>query len=126
MSRNISGWRNAFCLLLLAAALMMRALMPGGIMIAQDRSGDLVVAICNSDQTLVIPMKPDAPASDEGDKGEPCAFASLADNATPPDPLVRPPLPQLAQEAYNATRARTLSPTTPTTLPPATGPPLTV
>ncbi len=126
MSRNISGWRNAYCLLLLTAALMMAALLPGGTMIAQDRSGDLVVAICNSDQTLVIPMKPDAPASDKGDKGEPCAFASLADNATPSDPMARPPLPQLAQAAYNATRARALSPTTRSTLPPATGPPLTV
>ena len=126
MSRTFAKPRHAFCLLLLAAALMMRALLPGGTMIGADRSGDLVVTICNSDTMLVIPMK-DAPASDEGDdQPQPCAFASLADNSTPPDPLARPALPHVAAALWNATRTRALSPASPHHLPPATGPPALV
>lgn len=114
-------------MLLIAAALLMRALLPGGYMLDQNRAGDLVVGVCNSETMLVIPMKDDVPASDEdANKGDPCAFASLADSATPPDPLARPALPQVAEAAYDATRARALSPASRNDLPPARGPPLTV
>ena len=127
MIRLKSKPRNALCLLLIAAAMLMRALLPGGFMLQQDRSGDLVIELCNSDRQLIIPMKPQPPASDEdGRVGDPCAFASLAESATPPDPLVRPTLPQVAEAAYDATRARALSPSSRSYLPPSTGPPLTV
>lgn len=126
MSRIFANPRRAMCLLLVAAALMMRALLPGGTMIGEDRSGDLVVTICNSDTMLVIPMK-DVPASDAADdQPQPCAFVSLADNSTPPDPLARPALPHVAEAVWNATRTRALSPASPHYLPPATGPPLSV
>ncbi|MCL6252077.1 hypothetical protein M3P36_13610 [Altererythrobacter sp. KTW20L] len=124
MSAHSHSWRNAACLLLIAAALMMRAVMPGGTMIAQDSRGELVIAMCNSDTMLVIPMKDDAPASDEGDsQPSPCAYTHLADNSTPPDPMARPALPQVAEAVWNATRTRALSPASPHHLPPATGPP---
>lgn len=124
MSRIVANPRNNLCLLFVAAALMMRALLPGGTMIGEGRSGDLMVTICNSDAMLVIPMK-DIPASDEGeDRPQPCAFASLADNSMPPDPLARPALPHVAEAVWNATRTRALSPASPHRLPPATGPPL--
>lgn len=126
MIRRFSPPRNALCLLLIAAALMMRAMLPGGYMLDQNRAGDVVVSLCNSDIQLVIPMKDDAPASDEGGRDQPCAFASLADSATPPDPMARPALPHLAQAAYDATRARAMAPALRHDLPPATGPPLTV
>lgn len=127
MTSRRNAWRNAACMLLIAAALLLRALLPGGYMLEQGRAGDLVVSVCNSDAMLVIPMKPDAPASDEdGSKGDTCAFASLADSATPPDPMARPSVPQVAEAAYDATRARALSPASRNDLPPARGPPLTV
>ena len=126
MIRRNSNARNAFCMLLIAAALVLRVLLPGGFMLGQDRAGELVVSLCNSDTMLVIPMKDDVPPADEDSgKGDPCAFASLADNATPPDPMARPALPQMAAAAYDATRARALSPASRNDLPPATGPPLT-
>jgi len=125
MRGHTLSWRNAACLLLIAAALMMRAFLPGGTMIEADRSGDLVVTICNSDSMLVIPMKEQAPASDDGDQS-PCAFVHLADNSTTPDPMARPALPQVAGAVWNATRTRALSPASPHHLPPATGPPLSV
>lgn len=126
MSRVHPSLRQTLCLLLIAAALLMRGLLPDGYMLQQDRAGELVVGVCNSDTMLVIPMKPQAPASDDdGTKGDSCAFASLPDNAPPPDPLARPALPQVAAAAYDATRARALSPASRHDLPPATGPPLT-
>ena len=125
MKGRTHNWRNVACLLLIAAALMMRALLPGGTMIEADRSGNLVVTICNSNAMLVIPMKEQAPASDDGDQ-QSCAFIHLADNSTTPDPMARPALPQVAAAEWNATRTRALSPASPHHLPPATGPPLLV
>ena len=122
-SRRRPFTSNAFCLLLLAAALVMRALLPGGVMIESDRGGPLVVTICNSGMTMTIPVKQDAPAPDDGqDQGEPCAFAGHAAADLPPAQYV--PLPQLAAAAYDATRAQALSPDSPRLLPPATGPPV--
>lgn len=110
-------------LLLVAAALAMRALLPGGTMIAADSRGDLVVTLCNSDAMMTIPMKDKAPdPADQGD-GKPCPFIHLADNPIPPDPLARPALPLVADAVWNATRARALSPVSAPDLPPATGPP---
>lgn len=127
MIRQYINRTNAFCLLLIAAALIMRAILPGGYMLDKNTAGDLVVSLCNSDTMLIIPMKPDAPANDaDSIKGDPCAFASLADSATPPDPMARPALPHVAEAAYDAIRARALSPASRNDLPPATGPPLTV
>ena len=110
-------------LLLVAAALAMRALLPGGTMMSADGRGDLVVTLCNSDAMLTIPMKEKAPLpADEGD-GKPCVFIHLADNSVPPDLVARPALPQMAEAVWNATRERALSPVSAHDLPPATGPP---
>ncbi|MFC3097617.1 hypothetical protein [Alteraurantiacibacter palmitatis] len=110
-------------LLLVAAALAMRALLPGGTMVAADGRGDLVVTLCNSDAMMTIPMKEKAPLpGDEGGE-KTCAFVHLADNSVPPDPLARPALPQVAEAVWNATRERALSPVSAHDLPPATGPP---
>ena len=114
---------SALFLLLIAAALAMRALLPGGTMIAPDSRGDLVVTLCNSDAMMTIPIKDKAPdPADQGD-GKPCPFIHLADNPIPPDPLARPALPLVADAVWNATRARALSPVSAPDLPPATGPP---
>lgn len=121
MSRALANRRNAFCLLLIAAALMMRALVPGGTMISNER-GDLAITLCNSDMMLVIPMKDKAPSPDDGDRQPPCAFAGHAPADTPPAQFA--PLPQFAAAAYDATRAQALSPDSPRFLPPSTGPPV--
>ncbi|TIX50252.1 DUF2946 family protein [Alteraurantiacibacter aquimixticola] len=117
--RESSHW-----MLLVAVALLLRAVVPQGWMLGEDASGAITVEVCNSDQVLVIPMKDDAPAhEDEETEAKACAFASLSDQGTTPDPNLRLPLPQLAAAAYDAVRQRVLSPDTPADLPPATGPP---
>ena len=115
------SWRNAVCLLLVAAALMMRALVPGGMMVSTER-GDLAITLCNSDMKLVIPMKDKVPSSDDDDRQQPCAFAGHAPADNPPAQFA--PLPQFAAAAYDATRAQALSPDSPRFLPPPTGPPV--
>lgn len=122
MSRLFANRRNAFCLLLIAAALMMRALMPGGTMISAERGGELAITICNSDMMLVIPIKEKSPSTEDDDQQQPCALAGNALADTPPDLFM--PLPQLAAATYDATRAAAISPDAPRFLPPATGPPL--
>ncbi|MFC3101076.1 hypothetical protein [Altererythrobacter lauratis] len=114
---------GALFLLLIAAALAMRALLPGGTMMAADSHGDLVITLCNSDAMLTIPMKDKAPDPADQDEGKPCPFIHLADNSMPPDPPTRPALPLVAEAVWNATRVQALSPVSAPDLPPATGPP---
>jgi hypothetical protein len=110
-------------MLLIAAALLLRAALPQGWMLETDGAGDVTIAMCNSDMTVTIPFKPGHAPKEDGDEGGPCAFAGHQTAATPPDGLVPLPLPLLAPAAYDATRAQALSPESPHYLPPATGPP---
>jgi hypothetical protein len=110
-------------MLLLAMALLVRAVVPQGFMV--DRAVDgVTIAMCNSDMTVTIPFKPGhVPQQDDG-KGEPCAFAGHQSAAAPPAGMAPLPLPLLAPAPYNAVRERALSPASPHHLPPATGPPI--
>lgn len=111
-------------MLLIAAVLLLRAAIPQGWMIDTQAAGGVTIAMCNSDMTVTIPFKPGhAPKQQDDDRGEPCAFAGHQSAATPPEGLAPLPLPQLALAAYDATRARALSPESAPNLPPATGPP---
>lgn len=115
-------------MLLLAAALLVRAVVPQGFMV--DRTADgVTIAMCNSDMTVTIPLK-DGPLKDgQGPKqadqqADPCAFAGHQSAATPPEGLAPLPLPLLAPAPHDAVRERALSPASPHHLPPATGPPI--
>lgn len=110
-------------MLLIAAALLLRAALPQGWMIESDTAGGVAIAMCNSDMTVTIPYKPGHAPKEDGDGGEPCAFAGHQTAATPPDGLAPLPLPLVAPAAYDATRAQALSRETAPNLPPATGPP---
>lgn len=127
MNAATHSWRNSLCVMLVAAAVLLRVIVPSGWMLEQDASGGFTIEICNSDAKIIIPMKNSAP--DHGEEeiaAKACSFASLQDNATTPDLIARLPLSQLAEAAYDAVRERALSPTTPRILPPARAPPLTV
>jgi hypothetical protein len=117
-------------MLLLAVALLVRAVVPQGFML--DRAADgVTIAMCNSNMTMTIPFK-DGPKKDgqgptkADQSGDPCAFAGHQSAATPPEGLAPLPLPLLAPAPYNAVRERALSPASPHHLPPATGPPILV
>ena len=127
MSRPNSLLRQAACMLLVAAALLLQAVVPQGYMVGEDASGSLAIEICHSDQVIVIPMKDTAPSHDsEEAAAKACAFAAGHDSTAPADPNTRLRLPQLAQAAYDALREKALSPDTPADIPPATGPPTLV
>ena len=130
MSRVHPSLRQLLALLLIAAALLLRAAVPAGWMAGTDGAGQITITMCNSGATIAIPMKPGhkPPATDEqaDTGGKACAFAGHGSAATPPDGLAPLPLPQLAAAAYDATREQALSPDSPRVLPPATGPPATV
>jgi hypothetical protein len=127
MSRVTPSLRTMLCLLLVAAALLLRAGVPQGWMAGQGADGGIAITMCNSSAKVVIPMKPGhVPQGQDEDadlSAKACAFAGHHAAATPPDGLVPLPLPQLAEAAYDATREQALSPDSPRVLPPATGPP---
>ncbi len=125
MSARPSSLRNCAAMMLLAVALLLQAATPQGWMLESDASGQITIEICNSDQVLVIPAGDASPAHDVlDDEAKPvCTFAGLQDSGIDADPNLRLPLPQLAEAAYDALRAKALSPDTPASLPPATGPP---
>lgn len=123
MNSSHRSLRNTLLLLLVAAALSVRAFLPGGTMLASDNRGEVVITLCNSDALLVLPLKGKTPSPAEGEAGKPCLYAHLADNSVPPDPLARPALPLAAQPVWNATREKARSPASKADLPPATGPP---
>lgn len=130
MARVHPSLRTALCLLLIAAALLLRAGVPQGWMAGQGADGGIAITMCNSSAKVVIPMKPGhVPQGQDEDadlSAKACAFAGHHAAATPPDGIAPLPLPQLAAAAYDATREQALSPDGPRLLPPATGPPATV
>lgn len=121
-------WRNAHWMLLVMAALFIRAAVPQGYMAQQASGGGIEISICNSDEAWTIPMKDDGAGKhgDGKDAGAACVFAGHHAPLVPADANLSLPLPQLAQARYDGVRQRALSPTSPSSLPPSTGPPLTV
>ena len=110
-------------MLLIAAALLVRAVVPQGWMVEQH-GGGIAISVCNSAAQVVIPMKRDGQPADESAHGKACGYAAHFAAATPPDGLALPPLPQLAAAVWNATREHAQSPSRLNPLPPATGPPV--
>ncbi len=77
--------------MLLAAAMLMRAVVPAGMMTAADSDGSITIEICNSDAQWHLPIKAKHPGQQSSDKSSGhCLFAghSGGDSA--------PPLPVLA------------------------------
>lgn len=120
-------WTNSRLniVLLLAAALFMRAVMPAGYMPERGNDGTIAISLCNSDGVLRIPVKDAGPDDDaEHRSAPPCAFAGLG------DPLATPPeLPQLAlfehfEHSFAAIAERLALSGHGRVLPPARAPPL--
>jgi hypothetical protein len=112
-------------MLLLAAALFMRAVMPAGYMPERSADGTIAIALCNSEGVIHIPLKGAGEEEDaEHRSAPPCAFSGLGDPVnTPPD------LPQIAiYEAYEpgfaAVSQRLYLTGNSRVLPPARGPPV--
>lgn len=115
--------RRHLAMMLLAVALLVRAVVPQGFML--DRGADgVTIALCNSEMTVTIPFKDGQGPKQAGQGSDPCAFAGHQSAATPPEGLAPLPLPLLAPAPYDAVRERALSPASPHHLPPATGPPI--
>ncbi len=122
------SWRNALCMLLVAAALVLRVAVPQGWMLEQDAAGTITVSVCNSDARIVIPVKQgDSHQQDDAGKASSqCVFAGHQADTAPVDGLAPLPLPQLAEAQWDALRMRALSPESVPDLPPARGPPIAV
>lgn len=146
MGGSLKRWRNAQWLLLIAAALFMRALVPQGMMLQQSGTGGIEIAPCPTDQTwsvLLSVSEADHGAGEAGHEashsshGEDqsghgddtangaCIFAGHSGAGTLGEGQSAP-LPQVAAAAVDAIRERTLSPASPRMVPPARAPPITV
>ena len=123
MIRLAPATRRTLAMLLIAAALLVRAVVPQGWMVEQH-GGGIAISVCNSAEQVVIPMKRDGQPTDDAAHGKACGYAAHSVAATPPDALALPPLPQLAAAVWDATRATAQSPARTNPLPPATGPPV--
>ncbi|MEZ0497806.1 hypothetical protein [Sphingomonas sp. IW22] len=83
--RRLARDHASLAALLLAAALLLRLLMPAGFMPVADGAGRLTVMVCSGEgsraMTIAIPglgERPAKPGPQERDKaGGPCAFGSL-------------------------------------------------
>lgn len=116
--------RSANWLLLVAAALLVRALVPQGFMVSEAGDGAIAIAVCNSDVQITIPVKGDGDRHEGADNAaQHCVFAGHQSAAAPPVGTATLPLPQAAHARYDRTREQALSPPSPRRLPPARGPP---
>ena len=113
---------RAFLLLLLAAALFMRAFVPDGFMPERTDSGAITVRVCGAGHVLQIPTgKRDAPGKAERAQ-PPCAFAGLGAPALPPA-IVDLPSREPREQLFGDTGEAALSLSAPLLHPPARGPP---
>lgn len=111
----------------LAATLLLRALVPQGYMPASD-NGELVVRLCGSDASIVIPRGDSRPSPDDegGHRVDaPCAFAGLAAASLPPPTVAALPAPQVQNDQFAPQPTALAYRPAPVRLPPARGPPLT-
>ena len=112
-------------LLLIAAALVMRALVPAGMMTAASADGGITVEICNSDVQWHLPTKAKHPGKSSAENGSGhCLFAGHAGGDTPPEPAgdVAAPFASTARFAGFVTPAAARSHAR--QLPPARAPPV--
>ena len=127
MKTTPTGARFRFGLawLLLAAALIMRAVVPQGYMAEAAPDGTIVVALCQSDAVLTIPLKRQQHDEEppQGREQAPCAFASLAigDGPGPDAPVLS--LPDRVAEQFDASEVAFALAAAARQLPPARAPP---
>ena len=118
--------RRGFALVLLLAALVVRAAIPQGYMAESTAPGTLTVTICHSDAVVQIPLagKREAPAKSADPEAQPCVFAGYG-MATPPADAPALPLPAPAAETIAGAEAPFALAHAARQLPPARGPPAT-
>lgn len=111
--------------LLLAAALVMRVLVPQGYMPERDDAGTIIVKVCGAGHVLAIPLdQGDVP--DTEDRGQaPCAFAGLGTPALPPAAVAGLAVPAAAGSAFIPAAADVPRLVARLVHPPARGPPPT-
>ena len=124
LSRTTDRRTLAFALLLFVA-LMVRAAVPQGYMIAPDRSHGFEVAICGAEEMWQLPVPADSGQQEEdpGEKGETCYLAGGAFKATSREGTPSAPVPGTIAAAWNAIYAAALAPPLARPLPPARAPP---
>jgi len=117
--------RRGFALVLLLAALMVRAAIPQGYMAESTAPGTLTVTICHSDAVVQIPLgAKDTPAKSADPEPQPCVFSGYG----PAVPTAEPagvPLPAAVAEAFLQAEAPFALAHAARQLPPARGPPAT-
>ena len=110
-------------LLLVAAALSMRVLIPQGYMAESTSPGTLTVTVCHSDAVLRIPVEKKAPDRERRDQ-QPCAFAKLAVGDAPGPDAAPLPLPPAVAASFAVHEAPFALASAARQLPPSRGPPL--
>jgi len=99
--RCLRNWlirQRAIAATLVVAALLLRALVPAGYMLAPGQDGrTITVALCSGSQVqsikLALPGDPHQPQKSQAGKDSPCAFAgtaTLADLSTAPQAELAP------------------------------------
>lgn len=116
--------RRGFALMLLLAALVVRAAIPQGYMAESTAPGVLTVTICHSDAVLQIPVtgRSEAPSKPADPEPQPCVFAGYG-AAVPPAEPARLPLPAQVATAFVHSEAPFALAHAARQLPPARGPP---
>ena len=111
-------------MLLLAAALLVRAVIPQGYMVESARPGGLTVTICHSDKVWQIPLEKNHMKHGKQSHGDPqpCAFAAMG-AATPPADVAMLPLPEAVAGSFVSNEASFALRNTERQRPPARGPP---
>lgn len=112
-------------MMLLVAALLVRAVIPQGYMVESTRPGVLTVTICHSDKVWQIPFKKHHMGHGKPSHGDPqpCAFAAMG-TATPPADIAMLPLPEAVAASFIRSEAPFALRNTDRQLPPARGPPV--
>lgn len=111
-------------MMLLVAALLVRAVIPQGYMVESTRPGVLTVTICHSDKVWQIPFKKHHMGHGKPSHGDPqpCAFAAMG---TAPAPAEAPQIalqPQAVEQFFRNEAPFALR-NTERQRPPARGPP---
>lgn len=110
---------------LIGAALLVRALVPAGWMPDTGQPDVIVAKMCNSDQTVTIPLNRDqVPEPDGHDRQEPCAFGGLAGAALLPELPIATLAPLPADQLRIAALIELALLPPAHVLPPGRGPPL--
>ena len=117
--------RNGFALVLLLAALLVRAAIPEGYMAETTDAGELRVAICHSDAVWQIPLaeKDGEPKRSADPEPQPCVFAGYG-AAVPPAEAGTLPLPASVAAAFVQAETPFALAQAARQLPPARAPPV--